>query len=92
MPEAEQAVEYAGEKEDEGKEVAEELEVAVKHFEVRGGRYEVGRTGYELRVTNYLASSRGCSPLSTPRQAKGGGEKRVMCGRRERGGFRGRWR
>ena len=34
-PEAEQAVEDAGEKEDEGKEVAEELEVAVKHFEVR---------------------------------------------------------
>lgn len=30
-PEAEQAVEGSGEEEDEGKEVAEELEVAVKH-------------------------------------------------------------
>ena len=30
-PDAEQAVEDAGKEEDEGKEVAEELEVAVKH-------------------------------------------------------------
>ena len=95
----EQAVEDAGKDEDEGKEVAEELEVAVKHFEVRSTRWEVrsGKDGlritnYELRVTNYPASSRGSSPLSAPRQAKGGGEKRVMCGRRGRGGFPGRWR
>lgn len=74
----EQAVEDSGKEEDEGKEVAEELEVAVKHFEVRGG--------------SYPASSRGSSPLSAPRQAKGGGEKRVMSGRRGRGGFPGRWR
>ena len=52
----------------------------------------MGRTGYELRITSYPASSRGSSPLSTPRQAKGEGEKRVMSGRRGRGGFPGRWR
>ena len=85
MPDAEQAVEDSGKEQDEGKEVAEELEVAVKHVQLRV-------TSYELRVTNYPASSRGSSPLSTPRQAKGGGEKRVMCGRRGRGGFRERWR
>jgi len=34
-PDAEQAVEDSGEKEDEGQEVTQELEVAVKHFEVR---------------------------------------------------------
>ena len=40
-PEAEQAVEDAGKEEDEGQEVAQELEVAVKHFEVRSTRWEV---------------------------------------------------
>ena len=55
-PEAQQAVEDAGEKEDEGKEVAEELEVAVKHFEVRSTRWEV-RSGKDgLRITNYELS------------------------------------
>ena len=44
-PEAQQAVEGSGEEEDEGQEVAEELEVAVKHVQLR-------ITNYELRVAN----------------------------------------
>ena len=37
----EQAVEDSGEEEDEGKEVAEELEVAVKHVQLRVTNYEL---------------------------------------------------
>ena len=49
-PEAQQTVEDSGEEEDEGKEVAEELEVAVKHFEVRGAKCVVRGGKDELRV------------------------------------------
>ena len=52
-PEAQQAVEDAGEEEDECQEVAEELEVAVKHFEVRSTKWEGRVMSYELRVTKY---------------------------------------
>ena len=48
-PDAEQAVEDAGEEEDECQEVAEELEVAVKHVQLR-------ITSYEVRGGNFCLS------------------------------------
>ena len=75
MPEAEQAVEDAGKEEDEGKEVAEELEVAVKHFEVRSTRWEVRSGKDELRIIRLRV---GEVPRFLRRDRRKGEEKREL--------------
>ena len=67
-PEAEQAVEDSGEEEEEGQEVAEELEVAVKHVQLR-------ITNYELRIIRLRV---GEVPRFLRRDRRKGEEKREL--------------
>ena len=67
-PEAQQAVEGSGEEEDEGQEVAEELEVAVKHVQLR-------ITNYELRIIRLRV---GEVPRFLRRDRRKGEEKREL--------------
>ena len=74
-PDAEQTVEDSGEEEDEGKEVAEELEVAVKHVQLRITSYEV-RSGKDgLRVIRLRV---GEVPRFLRRDRRKGEEKREL--------------